>query len=557
MIRSLREQMSNLSALFALSMVMVDRLEEPEILRLAVGAVSALGPCRAVGAYLTRDPARSDAGGDPVLQTRLTALAGADGPVTVSAARWAWAYPLRAVGGHAGYLVVSAPAEPTLDQRFLLLTLAQQTGAALHSALLYHSEQAAAATLRNLNSELATVNERLVTSVADLEQRTRCHERLTAVATGGDREAGIGEALHELTGLPVAVEDRFGNLRAWSGPGRPSSYPRPSARTRDELLADIRRSGRAIRQRDRILAVSQPRGEVLGVLALIDPEHRAGQHDLFALEHAAVVLAMELAHQRGLAETELRLRRHLVDDLISGTDDESALLRSAALGHDLSRPHQVLVVQWQGLEGEEALARAVGQAATQILGSEPLLARRANEVVLVTPCPEIEDQAHRWGELHQMVAKRLRSKAGAIGVGRLCSTPAELPRSYAETLRALTIRQGSASPSGVTTFDELGIYRLLGAGEAHLVAEFVREWLGSLIDYDASNKANLVATMWQYYECGGNYDATARALLIHRSTLRYRLRRIRELTGHDLGAVDNRLNLHIATRAWQILHGSS
>jgi DNA-binding PucR family transcriptional regulator len=44
-----------------------------------------------------------------------------------------------------------------------------------------------------------------------------------------------------------------------------------------------------------------------------------------------------------------------------------------------------------------------------------------------------------------------------------------------------------------------------------------------------------------------------RALLIHRSTLRYRLRRIRELTGHDLGVVDTRLNLHIAARAWQIM----
>jgi len=51
------------------------------------------------------------------------------------------------------------------------------------------------------------------------------------------------------------------------------------------------------------------------------------------------------------------------------------------------------------------------------------------------------------------------------------------------------------------------------------------------------------------------YASAARALHIHRSTLRYRLRRIRELSGHDLGAVDSRLNLHVATRAWQILRG--
>jgi DNA-binding PucR family transcriptional regulator len=88
------------------------------------------------------------------------------------------------------------------------------------------------------------------------------------------------------------------------------------------------------------------------------------------------------------------------------------------------------------------------------------------------------------------------------------------------------------------------------------VGEFIREWLGPLLDYDVTHNRDLVPTLWQYYECGGNYDATARELMIHRSTLRYRLRRIHELTGHELGAVDTRLNLHIATRAWQLLGGS-
>jgi len=105
-------------------------------------------------------------------------------------------------------------------------------------------------------------------------------------------------------------------------------------------------------------------------------------------------------------------------------------------------------------------------------------------------------------------------------------------------------------------YDDLGIYRLFALGEDdHDVKRFVREWLGPLLDYDATSRSDLVGTLWQYFESGGNYDCTAHALHIHRSTLRYRLRRIRELSGHDLGAVDSRLNLHVATRAWQILRG--
>ena len=112
-------------------------------------------------------------------------------------------------------------------------------------------------------------------------------------------------------------------------------------------------------------------------------------------------------------------------------------------------------------------------------------------------------------------------------------------------------------PGGVTAFDELGIYRLLAAGDGAEAEHFVREWLGVLLDYDAANHTELVPTLWRYYECGGNYDHTAQALVIHRSTLRYRLRRIRQLTGHDLNAVDSRLNLHVATRAWRVMHGRS
>ena len=49
----------------------------------------------------------------------------------------------------------------------------------------------------------------------------------------------------------------------------------------------------------------------------------------------------------------------------------------------------------------------------------------------------------------------------------------------------------------------------------------MREWLGTLLDYDDSKNSELVMTLSDYLECGGNYDESAAALHIHRSTLRY------------------------------------
>ena len=63
-----------------------------------------------------------------------------------------------------------------------------------------------------------------------------------------------------------------------------------------------------------------------------------------------------------------------------------------------------------------------------------------------------------------------------------------------------------------------------------------------------------VPTLATYLDLGGRYDDTARALFIHRNTLRYRLNRITEISGHDLADVDTKLNLHLAVRAWRLRH---
>jgi DNA-binding PucR family transcriptional regulator len=105
------------------------------------------------------------------------------------------------------------------------------------------------------------------------------------------------------------------------------------------------------------------------------------------------------------------------------------------------------------------------------------------------------------------------------------------------------------SPYGGRRFEDLGLYRILDrTSDRPEVHDFVMEWLGPLLSYDRKKKADLVMTLTQYLDCGGNYDAAAKSLTIHRSTLRYRLGRIRDISGRDLQDVEDRLNLHLATR---------
>ncbi|MGW7690756.1 PucR family transcriptional regulator [Streptomyces asiaticus] len=557
----------------------IDGEDEAGILRRAMVQVSALGTGRAEAGYLRlgeglvrcpHDGQRATG----ALDTQVRELAGRDGPVRFPRRAWGWAFGLRERDGlrgphgpggpHApdglyGALVVSYRDRPGEDERLLLTLLVRQTAAALATAAAHRRARDQALELRRAWDEREAIRRRLDSSLTDLRHLREVHDALARSATRGDGEDGIVRTLHRITGLAAAAEDRFGNLRAWAGPGRPDPYPKPDPERREELLREAARRPRPVRVRDRLVAVTDPRGEVLGALSLVDPEGRADERAVRALDHAATSLGLELAHSRELAEVELRLRRELVDDLLSGADDTStagggraaddtsAYARAEAVGHDLHGPQHVIVVRWTDRPADDVFLKAVSRAATG-LGLRILPALCAETAVLVA------QDAPGERSLHSALSRELGTGSGAIGVGGSCGTPHEVPRSYQEALRALEVRRRSHSPYGMTRYDDLGLYRILPTGNDHREVErFVREWLGPLLDYDTRHHTDLVETLCEYFDRGGNYSETAAALVIHRSTLRYRLQRIREIGACDLADVDSRLNLQVATRIWKIM----
>ncbi|MGC0209009.1 PucR family transcriptional regulator [Streptomyces levis] len=540
--------------MLAFSRALFDTRDEGEILRLAMDHVSAVGPYRAEAGYLrVRGRLVPSPRGGPehasAIDRTVRELMGEDGPVAVPGRSRGRALALHGPGGVHGYLVVTSRSRPTRAQHFLLATLVRLTAAALSVAVARRRRQEDALELHRLRRERATLQQRLVSLVVEAGYQRAVHEALAEAAASGGGEEAVTGALHELTGFPVLVEDRFGRLRSWTGPGRPDPYPEPDPARHEEMLQEVARRGGPVRVKDRLISLVRPRGEVLGVLALVDPGDEADEYTVFALEHAATSLALELTHLRHLAGVELRLRRELVDDLLAGTDDASAYARSEAFGHDLHRIQYVVVVQWRSQVSDDAFARTVGRAASAV-GMRSLVTRRSDHVVLVAE-GRPDDHA-----LYEALTRETGTTDGTIGVSAHCDTPDGIPGRYQEALRALEVRRRSRSRYGTTFFDDLGLYRILGPGNDHQELEgFVREWLGQLVDYDGLHRAALVETLSRYFDCGGNYAETAESLMIHRSTLRYRLQRIREISGHDLTDVEDRLNLQVATRVWKIMLG--
>jgi sugar diacid utilization regulator len=532
----LREQLTKLQGLVALSMVMTDNSDAGEIARMASSAVSSLAPVRCDGVHVANRGWLDAAG--PCLQRavrttvekQLQTLHGQSGPLEVEGERWAWALPMRSLAGAFGHVVIAAEGPVLETEQFLLRVLAQQLGIAVANAESHARERSTA-------GELAMVNSRLERSLA-------IHSRLTETAVAGRGMGGMAETVYELTGYPVVIEDSRGNVLASAGPG--SFDPEDPARLRPEELAELGRHDPApVRVGDLLAVTSGQYGDTFAVLALVDPGDTAGEEERIALEHGATVLALEMSRFQSVLEAESRLGGDLLGEMLTGIDDERARIRTHILGYDLGRQQRVAIVDYPSTVPQDLVFHAVRRAA-QNLGARPLLGSERESVIALA------EASISWQSLCSGVDAELDRTDCRIGVGGICEAAADVPRSCREARLALQLMSFGNHRSPVVLFDELGVFEILAdTKDPKTVQRFAQKWLGALLDYDESRNASLVSTLTSYLEAGGNYDHSARALGVHRNTLRYRLKRIQEISGHDLGEPDVQFNLQLATRAWR------
>jgi DNA-binding PucR family transcriptional regulator len=251
---------------------------------------------------------------------------------------------------------------------------------------------------------------------------------------------------------------------------------------------------------------------------------------------------------RAVAEVELRVRRDLGDELLAGTDELGALSRANALAYDLERPHWVVLFDGHTRSRHpDDFLHIIRRRVTELNVGSLVLTKGGAVALLAYAQPN-------WEDLRRVILPELGGGWCRVAVGGEAATWRDIPRSYREALLAISL-QRSMQAGPVTIFDDLGFYRFLSSVEDFGQLErFMRDKLRKLLDNDASRSSELVKTLARFLDCGGNYDVTTKSLCIGRTTLRYRLQRIRDISGYDLNDPETRLNLHVATRAWQTLN---
>ncbi|HEX6401083.1 MAG TPA: helix-turn-helix domain-containing protein, partial [Actinomycetota bacterium] len=287
-------------------------------------------------------------------------------------------------------------------------------------------------------------------------------------------------------------------------------------------------------------------GRVEAFLAVGKPDQPT-QVDRIVAGHALSLIAIELAKSRAVADAERRLQGDFLDELVKGSVGAAEAGRGLAR-FGFARDATVCVVALEAAAGPFD-PDLVAHAATDVLsrdGGAFLVSAHPEVVHLLLPAeppPELEVLAKQLGAKAEL---ELRAGGGSAAAAH------EVARSLREARYALQVCRLEGWPQA--GFADLGTYRLLlSMAEPDALRAFADALLAPLDAYDREQHGDLLASLSAFLQHNARWEAAAAELFVHRHTLRYRMRKVEELTGRDLANSFDRMEFWLALRARDLL----
>ncbi|GAA2798562.1 PucR family transcriptional regulator [Nonomuraea dietziae] len=281
----------------------------------------------------------------------------------------------------------------------------------------------------------------------------------------------------------------------------------------------------------------------------------ACEGDLLGRADLGFELAACVALERTRMEEGRRVERRLVEQLVSAAfaaeadpAELSARLRMCGLG--AAEPYSVVTATAArpGATRGPDPATLGGQVLEELLGRSVVAAAGADGAVALValqgPVPVLADRLRSGLE----VLSVLRDTRVSIGVSGALTGAAAIRGGVEEAGHAR--RLAEARSGGVVTSDEIYTHALLLATvPGDVRRSFAHRLLAPLFDYDAGHQSELVRTLGTFLDTAGSWNACAERMHVHVNTVRYRIRRIEELTGRDLSTMADRVDFFLALRS--------
>jgi purine catabolism regulator len=380
-----------------------------------------------------------------------------------------------------------------------------------------------------------------------LQRAVDAEHALTQAVLEGRGISGLAESLAEVVKGWALLLDVHGNAVASTG----KTAIQRRGRIWDELRAtrpDGPSFSIAIVDRGHHAWV-QPvtaAGRTEAFLVVGKPE-QPSHFDRIVAGHALSLFAIELAKTRAVADAQRKLQGDFFERLAVGDASASEATRGLTR-FGFARDGSLLVIVLEAAEGDPEPARMAEVVTDALSRSEHgfLVSANAGGVSVLVPEGDGFDLDGLLDALGSRLSHPVRAGVGAP------ARPDEVGRSLREARYAMQVcRLEGWSRAG---FEDLGTYRLLlSMADPGALRAFADALLAPLDAYDQDDGGELLVSLQAFLQRNARWEAAASQLYVHRHTLRYRMRKVEELTGRDLSSSFDRMEFWLALRARDLL----
>ena len=410
---------------------------------------------------------------------------------------------------------------------------------------------------------------------AVLQRALAAHERLERIVLSEQGLDAVTAALTSLIGGTAMVYDARGGAIARSdgaAPLAPDVLQATGAEVRERARAGARRgyapSGEL---HGRALALPVVRTPAPGNgdgpapqawLVAVKDRGGLGEFDRLVLHQAVTVVALELLRRRVADDTERRLAGDVLSAMVSGELAGTELARRLEPFGLRDRVGVLVLTPPRSVKArvEEGLSAALRD---EVPGGLAAGTGRFSCALLPLGRGETDEDLFALAERVRARASRDAGMALAAGAGRAVGA-AELRRAFHEARCALEAHaligqsdgegDGQARSSRLATFRDLGSFQLLlSLQDDDALRLFCDSILAPIEDGEGAYGGELMRSLEAFIECNGQWERAARQLYCHRHTLRYRIRRVEELTGRSLDSARDRIDFWLALRGRELV----
>jgi carbohydrate diacid regulator len=307
--------------------------------------------------------------------------------------------------------------------------------------------------------------------------------------------------------------------------------------------------------------------QIIGVIGITGSEEEVG-HLGEIIKKMTEILVKE-AYLEKQTELERRARETFIDEWLEGNIDNEKLFASRGwmLGINVHLPRVAIVMDF--IDFNDLIYDKLETHQIDVKGELEIQSTRRNILKTIEDNFKYEHEnivfmsgiskyvillnintnktIHRQKEIIQsrieqiieMIKKKYFTDV-AVGVGRFHADMRGIAKSYKEAKRAVEIARKHKK---ILFYDQLGIESFIDEISQETKQDFIERVL-SVKEHEEIKQ--LIETLETFLQCNQSLSEAANKLFIHKNTLQYRLKRIKDVTGYDPRKFIDAVMLYVA-----------